>query len=146
MRSSRRACCATTSARLDPNRIEVVLPDGASTRSTASVLLALPRRHRGRRDALPEARGAAARVERALRGASASARQGTPSWWRATASPASPFALAVLREGVLLHSLDGAPLPEKQGGPFRLLIPDDASPEPVSCANVKGVAKIVVRE
>jgi DMSO/TMAO reductase YedYZ molybdopterin-dependent catalytic subunit len=56
-----------------------------------------------------------------------------------------PVALSVLREGVLLHSLEGAPLPEKQGGPFRLLIPDDASPEPVSCSNVKGVAKIVVR-
>jgi DMSO/TMAO reductase YedYZ molybdopterin-dependent catalytic subunit len=59
---------------------------------------------------------------------------------------AEPVDLAVLREGVLLHTLEGQPLPEKQGGPFRLLIPEDASDEPVSCANVKGVAKIVVRE
>jgi len=56
-----------------------------------------------------------------------------------------PVPLAVLREGVLVHSLDGAPLPEKQGGPFRLLIPESASAAPVSCANVKGVAKIAVR-
>ena len=54
--------------------------------------------------------------------------------------------MAVLRRGVLLHSLDGEPLPDEQGGPFRLLIPEDASPEPVSCANVKGVAKVVLRE
>jgi hypothetical protein len=47
---------------------------------------------------------------------------------------------------VLLHSLDGEPLPAGQGGPFRLLIPEEASSEPVSCANVKGVAKIVVRD
>jgi hypothetical protein len=46
---------------------------------------------------------------------------------------------------VLVHSEGGAPLSEKQGGPFRLLIPEDASSTPVSCANVKGVAKIVVR-
>ena len=59
---------------------------------------------------------------------------------------AEPVDLAVLREGVLLHTLEGEPLSEKQGGPFRLLIPEDASEEPVSCANVKGVAKIVVRE
>ena len=51
-----------------------------------------------------------------------------------------------LREGVLLHSLENEPLPAKLGGPFRLLIPEDASEEAVSCANVKGVAKIVVRE
>ena len=51
----------------------------------------------------------------------------------------------VLSQGVLLHSMDGAPLPEGKGGPFRLLIPDDASPEPIACANVKGVAKVVLR-
>jgi hypothetical protein len=56
-----------------------------------------------------------------------------------------PVPIPVLRQGVLLHSLDGAPLPAEQGGPFRLLIPQDASPDPISCANVKGVAKIVIR-
>ena len=56
-----------------------------------------------------------------------------------------PVAMEVFGEGVLLHSLDGEPLPEKQGGPFRLLIPESASAEPVACANVKGVAKVVVK-
>jgi hypothetical protein len=46
---------------------------------------------------------------------------------------------------VLLHSLGDAPLPADQGGPFRLLIPQDASRDPISCANVKGVAKVVLR-
>ncbi len=39
-------------------------------------------------------------------------------------------------EAILLHSLSGGPLPEKQGGPFRLL----AAGSP--CGNVKGVVRI----
>ena len=39
----------------------------------------------------------------------------------------------------------GESLPEGKGGPFRLLIPEDAADQPVSCANVKGVAKVVIR-
>ncbi len=42
-------------------------------------------------------------------------------------------------DGVLVHTLDGGPLPDKQGGPFRLLAPTGSS-----CANVKGVARIRV--
>ena len=54
--------------------------------------------------------------------------------------------VGVFAEGVVLHSLEGEPLPDDQGGPFRLLIPEEASPEPVACANVKGIAKVVVRD
>ena len=61
------------------------------------------------------------------------------------ASEAIP--LRALREGVLLHSdADGAPLGAKSGGPFRLLIPDDVPDTPSSCANVKGVVRIVLRD
>ena len=46
---------------------------------------------------------------------------------------------------MLLHSQGDAPLADDKGGPFRLLIPEDASSAPISCANVKGVAKVVIR-
>ena len=54
-------------------------------------------------------------------------------------------AFLVRRSGQELEPLEGEPLPDKQGGPFRLLIPESASSEPVACANVKGVAKVVVK-
>lgn len=50
-----------------------------------------------------------------------------------------PIPVAVLSAAILVHSLDGAPLPDKQGGPFRLLHPEG------SHGNVKGVVRIVVR-
>lgn len=43
--------------------------------------------------------------------------------------------------GVLLYELDGAPLPDKKGGPFRLVTPGLGD----LCANVKGVGRIEVR-
>ena len=42
--------------------------------------------------------------------------------------------------GVLVYELDGAPLPESKGGPFRLVTPGLGD----LCANVKGVARIEV--
>lgn len=42
-------------------------------------------------------------------------------------------------DGVLVHTLDGGALPEKQGGPIRLLAPAGSA-----CANVKGVVRIRV--
>jgi len=132
-------------ALLDANRIEVVLPDGSIHDVGRELLIALP-------DGLPDVgvrfpkrTGAAARVSALLD------RLGVGTSGRAVVVAgdgfaSEPVALDVLRQGVLLHSEAGGPLSEKQGGPFRLLIPEDASPDPVSCANVKGVAKIVVRE
>src|SRR5205814_316138 len=52
----------------------------------------------------------------------------------------APTDLAEVRDGVLVHSLGDGPLPDDQGGPFRLLIPSD-----VACANVKGVVRIAIR-
>ncbi len=43
--------------------------------------------------------------------------------------------------GLLLYELDGAPLPETKGGPFRLITPGLGD----LCANVKGVGRIEVR-
>ena len=57
-----------------------------------------------------------------------------------------PIPLRALGEGFLLHSRDGAPLPDAEGGPFRLLIPDGVADAPSSCANVKAVTRIVVRD
>jgi len=42
--------------------------------------------------------------------------------------------------GVLVYELDGAPIPESKGGPFRLITPGLGD----LCANVKGVARIEV--
>ena len=42
--------------------------------------------------------------------------------------------------GVLVYELDGEPLPESKGGPFRLVTPGLGD----LCANVKGVARIEV--
>lgn len=58
------------------------------------------------------------------------------------ATPAVPA--EALDEGVLLHSLGDAPLPDGKGGPFRLLIPGDAGPAG-ACSNVKGVVRVIVR-
>ena len=52
---------------------------------------------------------------------------------------------AILKEGVLVYQLDGAPLPEAKGGPFRFLITNPAAchtDELDDCANVKFVDRI----
>jgi 2-dehydropantoate 2-reductase len=42
--------------------------------------------------------------------------------------------------GILIYELDGTPLPEQKGGPFRLIAPGLGD----LCANVKGVNRIEV--
>jgi len=51
-----------------------------------------------------------------------------------------PVTRAELGDALLVYALDGAPLPEKQGGPFRVLVPAGLS----RCANVKGLSRIRV--
>ncbi len=53
---------------------------------------------------------------------------------------AEPVARGELGDALLVYALDGGPLPEKQGGPFRVLVPGGAS----RCANVKGLSRIRV--
>lgn len=52
-----------------------------------------------------------------------------------------PVPVRDLDDAVLVHSLGDAPLPDAQGGPFRLLVPGGAGP----CANVKGVVRLALR-
>ncbi len=130
---------------LDANRIEVVLPGGAVHGLDRDQLLALPGGIDDVSARFPKRSGSAARVAALLDTLKLPA-NGQAVVVAGDGFASEPVALDILRQGVLLHSLEGEPLPAKLGGPFRLLIPEDASPEPVSCANVKGVAKIVVRE
>lgn len=44
----------------------------------------------------------------------------------------------VMERAVIVYALHGKPLPEDQGGPFRLLIPDP----PDTCANIKQVCRV----
>jgi G3E family GTPase len=131
-------------ARLDPNRIEWVLPDGRVHAVDRAALEALPGGIADVSAQFPKRSGAAARIE-ALFASLALPVKGSAVVVAGDGFASEPVAVSVLRRGVLLHSLGGAPLPADQGGPFRLLIPEDASPEPISCANVKGVAKVVIR-
>jgi G3E family GTPase len=128
---------------LDVTRIEVVLP-GAVHGVDRDALGKLPDPVPDVSALFPKRAGAAARVGALLDRLGAPA-QGVAVVVAGDGFAAEPVPLTVLRQGLLLHSLAGEPLPEQQGGPFRLLIPESASAEPVSCANVKGVAKIVVR-
>ena len=130
--------------RLDANRIEWVLADGRVHGLDREALLALPGAIEDVSALFPRRAGAAARVE-AVFEALALPESGSAVVVAGDGFASEPVDLAVLRRGVLLHSLEGEALPAKQGGPFRLLIPEDASAEPVSCANVKGVAKVVIR-
>jgi G3E family GTPase len=54
----------------------------------------------------------------------------------------APVAVPDAGEAVLVHSLDGGPLPEGQGGPFRLLVPPSEGGEKPRCANVKSVVRV----
>jgi hypothetical protein len=128
---------------LDASRIEVVLPGGAVHGVDRERLRALPGGIDDVSEHFPKRAGGAARVA-ALLDALGVGGDGSAVVVAGDGFAAEPVAVSVLREGVLVHTLDGEPLPEKQGGPFRLLIPEDACEGPVACANVKGVAKIVV--
>jgi G3E family GTPase len=138
------AVLADEELRLDANRIEVVLPDGAVHAVDRELLLALPDPMPDVSAHFPKRKGSAARV-RALLDHLGVASDGRAVVVAGDGFASDPVDLPVLAEGVLLHSLEGEPLPDAQGGPFRLLIPEEASETPISCANVKGVAKVVVR-
>jgi len=130
--------------RVDTERIEIVLPDGRVYATDRERLLALPDQVADVSTLIPSRQGSAARVSALF------AELELPPTTSAVVVAGDGFAseavpTEVLSQGVLLHSMDGVPLPEGKGGPFRLLIPDDASPEPIACANVKGVAKVVLR-
>jgi len=123
--------------------LELALPDGRSVILGRKELMALPDGVPDVEALVPGRRGAAARVSQLLSQAAA------PSDVDAVVVAADGYAtppvpVDALGAGVLVHSLDGGPLPGGKGGPFRLLIPGDAGPGG-PCANVKGVVRIALR-
>jgi hypothetical protein len=130
---------------LDLERIELVLPDGRVHLVDRERLAALP-------DGIPDISalfakrtGSAARISRLWRSLGLT-ETGHAVVVAGDGFASEPVPVATLCQGVLLHSLSGAALPADQGGPFRLLIPEQAGAPLGACANVKGVAKLVIRE
>ena len=129
---------------LSTERIELVAGAGRVHLIDREALLALPDALADVSELFPERAGSAARL-RAL--------------WRSLELPddghvivvagdgfaSEPVPVETFCEGVLLHTLRGEPLPAAKGGPFRLLIPEPAGAPLGACANVKGVAKLVLR-
>ena len=130
--------------RAQAHQIEIAEPDGRSQVVDRAQLAALPDGIADVSDLFPKRQGEAARLARLFE------RLGLPEDGHAVVCAADgfasePVALRALGQGVLLHSLAGEPLPEKQGGPFRLLIPEGVPNAPSACANVKAVTRIVLR-
>ena len=129
---------------LSAERIEIVLPDGRTHSVDRDRLIALPDGVDDVAPLFPKRSGAAARVE-ALWEALGLPERGAAVAVALDGFASEAVALEGLRQGYLLHSVEGDPLPAKQGGPFRLLIPDGTPGVPSACANVKGLAKLVIR-
>ncbi len=125
-------------------RVELVFPNGRTRFIEREELLGLPGGVADVSTLVPKRSGAAARVS-ALLDAHKATEQSAAVVCAADGFASEPVPLAALREGLLVHSLDGAPLDAKQGGPYRLLIPDGVPGAPSACANVKGVVRIVLR-
>ena len=138
------AICDASELMLDVNTIEFVLPDGRVLNADRELLESLPDPMLDVSKSFEKRAGTAARV-RPLLSSLEIPERGEAVVVAGDGFASEPVAMTVFAEGVLLHSLEGEPLPDKQGGPFRLLIPESASSEPVACANVKGVAKVVVK-
>jgi G3E family GTPase len=137
------AVLAEEERRIDTHRIEVVLPDGRVHGVDRERLLSVPDPLPDVSVEFPKRAGSAARIE-ALFAELGVPEQGSAVVVAGDGFASEPVTVEVLRRGVLLHTLDGAPLGDDKGGPFRLLIPEDAASAPISCANVKGGAKVVI--
>ncbi|MBW2241850.1 MAG: GTP-binding protein [Deltaproteobacteria bacterium] len=127
------------------HEIELALPDGRVRIIHRKELLGLP-------DGIPDVSlkfakraGAAARIE-ALWQAHDLPGSGHAILCAADGFTSEPVPIEALRQGVLLHTLDGEALPAAKGGPFRLLIPEEVENAPSACANVKGVVRIVLKK
>jgi G3E family GTPase len=131
-------------SRAAADQIEIAFPDGRVRIVRREELAALPGGVDDVGALVPKRRGAAARVS-ALFDAHAAPSTGSAVLCAAVGFASEPVPLPALREGLLVHTLDGQPLPEKQGGPFRLLIPEGVPDAPSGCANVKGVVRIVLQ-
>ncbi len=130
---------------LDTERIELVLPDGRVSLVDRDLLTGLPDQVADVSPLFPKREGSAARVDRLWSALDLPAR-GHAVVVAGDGFATEPVSIEILRQGYVLHSQGDRPLPEGQGGPFRLLIPEEADAPLGACANVKGLAKIVVRE
>jgi G3E family GTPase len=129
-------------ATIGPDRptggVEVALPDGRRVVFDREDLLALPDGVPDVSAVAPGRSGVAARLSAIFDALGATA--GSVVVVAGDGLATAPIPLDELSAALLVHTLDGAALPEKQGGPFRLLHPA-GGPH----GNVKGVARIVVR-
>jgi G3E family GTPase len=130
---------------LDRERIELVLPDGRVHLVDRALLAGLPDPVDDISALFAKRSGSAARIDRLWRALDLP-KAGSAVVVAGDGFASEPVALDTLRQGFLLHSLGGAALPAEHGGPFRLLIPEQAGAPLGACANVKGVAKLVVRD
>jgi len=126
------------------HQIEIALPDGR-VRIGQRDLAALPGGLDDVSSIFPKRAGAAARVD-ALWKELGFPQTGVAVVCAFDGFASEPVPIAALRQGWLIHALDEAPLPQEKGGPFRLMIPDGVPDAPSSCANVKGVVRIVVKD
>lgn len=126
------------------NQIEVALPDGRVHVVDRERLAALPDAVSDVSTRVPKRAGCAARLDRLFE-ALGIAPEGEAVVVAGDGFASEPVAVSVLARGLVLHTLEGEPLPPGKGGPFRLLLPADVPDAPSSCANVKGMARIVLR-
>lgn len=129
---------------LTAETLEIVRPGEAEpVRFTREALLALPDGVADVSALVPKRSGKAARLHAVMDSA------GIANWreaeWVIVATDGlatPPTYGATFETAILVHTNnDGGPLDSAAGGPLRLLIPDSTE----ACANVKGVARIVVR-
>ncbi len=130
---------------LPADRIQISPPTGEAQLVQREKLAELPGGLDDIGEIFPKRAGAAAAME-ALWSELALPDSGSAVVVASDGFASEPIPVPGLRAGYLLHSLDGEALPDGKGGPFRLLIPEGTEGVPPSCANVKGVVKIVLRD
>ena len=130
---------------LSATQIEIATPDGRAQRVDRDRLLALPDPVDDVSTLFPKRQGSAARIA-ALWEALELPRSGRAVAVALDGFASEPIPIEGLLEGLLLHTKAGDALPAREGGPFRLLIPDGTPGVPSACANVKGVARIVLKD
>jgi G3E family GTPase len=135
--------CSARELEHDRHRVEISSPDGGTRSVDRLALAALPDGIADVSTIDPKRQGAAARIS-ALVDAFQLPRAGEVVVVAADGFVSPPVPVAAFMNGVLLHSLDGAPLPPSKGGPIRLLIPGEAGPAG-PCSNVKAVVRVVFR-
>jgi hypothetical protein len=127
------------------SRIEIQRAEGDTISLDRSDFMALPDPVEDVSLLFPKRSGRAARMREVLAYIGVASHDGHAVICAADGFASEPVPLHALAQGVLLHSQAGEALDPKQGGPFRLLIPEDVPDAPSACANVKAVTRIVLR-